>query len=142
MARSRSKKPVWLDRDALPPLPYSTLCLTPEAFATACAHLKVTDGLPSWITPGAGATTHFFEHPDKDSVVAVVCIAVDAKKYSYEQHAAMLVHEGVHVWQEYRDNTLRESKPCSELEAYCIQRIAQNLLVSLTEQTKKRKRHV
>jgi hypothetical protein len=122
-------------RDALPPLPYSALCLDEKTAKAAFAHLKAEVAVP-WVTPSCGATTHVLQNPAGD-LTCVVCLAPVPKKTTYEQVAALLIHEAVHVWQHYRDDVLREPKPCSELEAYTIQRIAQNLLEAYAGQRSK-----
>lgn len=126
------KNSLWLDREAMPPLPYMALCLTPREFERAMNRLKRAKPHPEWVMSGASATTHIFKHEDHGWACVVGLKIIPG--LDYEQVAALLVHEGVHIWQVYRDDIIRESRPCSELEAYVIQRIAQNLLTAYRRQ--------
>jgi hypothetical protein len=120
----------WLDRESMPRLPYMTLCLTEREYLQVVNHLKVKDPMP-WLNRNAAGTTHFFTRDGY--TCCVVCIQPKLAK-SYEQVAGLLVHEAVHVWQEYRDTVLMEKHPGSELEAYSIQKIVQNLLEAYRRQ--------
>lgn len=116
----------WLDRQALPPLPYYCLCTKQKEFQAVMRHLKVPKPYPEWITKGAGATTHFMVHPE-GHIVAAVCMA-KRNGCDKAQHLALLAHEAVHIWQTYAEDVLRESKPSHELEAYAVQSITQALI--------------
>jgi hypothetical protein len=119
----------------MPRLPFSALCLTEKSAKAAFAHLRAEVLVP-WVTPGRGATTHILQNPLGD-VTCVVCLGAVPRKTTYEQVAALLIHEAVHIWQQYRDEVIKEPKPCSELEAYSIQRIAQSLLEAYAAQRSK-----
>jgi hypothetical protein len=119
----------WLDRRIAAPGPHLALCLTEQAFAAACAHLKREPG--GWIkTPQANATTHLFARDGK--MTAVVCIDGWQGRDPIEV-AGLLVHEAVHVWQEYSDN-IGERTPGAEQEAYAVQAIAQELMAEFARQ--------
>lgn len=121
----------WLDREAMPRLPFMSLCLTEREYMQVIGYLKVKDPVP-WLNRGAAGTTHFFLRDGH--TCCIVCIDAPRAK-TYEQVAGLLVHEAVHIWQEYRDNVLMEkAAPGSELEAYSIQKLVQNLLEAYRRQ--------
>lgn len=69
---------------------------------------------------------------------AIICIFNHT--LDYEQIASLLTHEAVHLFQEIKKN-IGERDPSAEFEAYCIQRITQNLLYAYKEQvTRKAKK--
>ena len=114
----------WLDRRIAAPGPYLTLCLTEQEFHHALHKLKV-HARPDFVNPGADATTHHMTNNNGAST-CIVCLR------GYEQRspveiAGMLVHEAVHIWQEYCA-MIGEKNPGSEQEAYAIQSIAQELM--------------
>lgn len=115
----------WLDRTAMPSLPYFTLVKTERQWRSALKHIKVTDKI-GMLNAGAQGTTHVFSHSN-GGTVCIVAIGNWEKRTLHEIYG-LLVHEAVHIWQEYRDNTLNEQHPSKELEAYVIQGIAQELM--------------
>ena len=115
----------WLDRSISHPGPYLTLCLSEEEYKSA---LKACRVLPcnTWIaTEWSNATVHHLTNP-KNELVSVVCLRVDESR-SAIQIAGLLVHESVHIWQEYAAR-IGETNPGCEQEAYAIQIISQNLM--------------
>lgn len=88
------------------------------------AHLKFPDR-PEWVGSAADATTHSLSNPEGE-LVCVVCLAEYADKDPVEI-AGLLVHEAVHVWQQYCGR-IGETAPGREQEAYGIQAIAQDLM--------------
>lgn len=117
----------WLNRMPAMPLPYFCLCTTEAQFLYAMKHLKLKNP-PAWITgENANATTHTLTNPE-GKLCCVVCIRV-YKGISKGQVYALLVHEAVHVWQEYC-LSIGEKYPSSEFEAFTIQAIAQALMFS------------
>lgn len=114
----------WLDRRIAAPGPYLTLCLSEVEFHHALFKLKAHER-PEWISQGANATTHHLHNAD-GHVTCIVCLREDGK-HTGVQVAAMLVHEAVHVWQEYCDG-IGEKQPGREQEAYGVQSIAQALM--------------
>jgi hypothetical protein len=117
--------PRWLDRRIAAPGPYLTLCLTEEEYAQAMAHLRIKSFAPWISTPQARATMHPVNTPSGD-LCCVVCLSDYAGRDPVEL-AGILVHEAVHIWQEYCD-WYGENKPGSEQEAYAIQAISQELM--------------
>ncbi len=119
----------WLDRRIAAPGPHLALCLDDAAFAKACAHLKAAK--PPFVrTAQSDASTHYFVLDGK--VTAVVCLKGWQGRNPIEV-AGLLVHEAVHVWQEYADG-IGEETPGAEQEAYAIQAIAQELMADFARQ--------
>jgi hypothetical protein len=125
MATLRSDKNRWLDRRIAAPGPYLTLCLSEAEYEAAMRDLKCKH-YGSWIsTLQASATTHHLNNPD-GNLCSVVCLN-DYQGRNAIEVAGLLVHEAVHVWQEYCD-WYGEKTPGREQEAYAVQSIAQELL--------------
>lgn len=124
---TRSK---WLNRKAMPLLPFLRLCLSQADFDKACKGIKQPS--TPWLTPGFQGRVHVFENVVQGTIACIVCI--DAKGLRYEVLAGLIIHEAVHVWQHYRDDVLNDRNPSSECEAYVIQNIAQTLLEAYGEQ--------
>lgn len=88
-------------------------------------HCRVSTNA-SWIrSRRAHATTHFLQN-DKGDLVCVVALS-DWQTRNGVEIAGLLVHEAVHVWQEYCQS-IGEDHPGSEQEAYAVQAIAQELM--------------
>ena len=115
----------WLDRRIARPGPYMVLCFSDAEFRASIAHLKAPS-IPAWMNAGADAMTHFFEH-ERRGTVAVICLGAGWCKRKSIEVAGLLVHEAVHVWQQYCVD-IGESRPGDEQEAYAIQSIAQELM--------------
>lgn len=114
----------WLDRRIARPGPFLTLCLNEDEFNHVLVKLKVHER-PAWVNFGADATTHHLNNQTGDAA-CVICIR-DSNRHNSIEVAGMLVHEAVHVWQEYCD-MLGEKQPGREQEAYAVQAIAQELM--------------
>lgn len=71
---------------------------------------------------------------EKDGHVFCAVIAVNYKRFDRNGLCGLLVHEGAHVWQEFRES-IRESAPSSEFEAYTLQEIFLNLINEFDRQT-------
>lgn len=117
-------KPLWLSRRIARPGPYLALCLSEADYRAVVRRLKPND-VPRWVNYRAGATTHTFRHMD-GKACCVVCIDRHEGRNPIEV-AGLLIHEAVHVWQEYCLD-MGEHSPGVEQEAYAIQGIAQELL--------------
>lgn len=116
----------WLNRQAAMPLPYLCLCLSEEEFFAAAKHMKVpVSDWGRWVSEPGMARTNYFNHKNGD-LCCVVCIDI-LPNYQPVAIAALLVHEAVHVWQQYA-KSIGESRPADEQEAYAIQGISQELL--------------
>ena len=116
-------KTQWLDRRIAAPGPYLALCLSPDEFKAACKDIKCAPP-PFLATPQSQATAHVFEHRGKTA--AIVCIS-DWQGRDPVEVAGLLVHEAVHIWQQYAAD-IGERYPGAEQEAYAIQSIAQELM--------------
>lgn len=117
-------KTKWLDRRIAAPGPYLCLFLSEEEYLAEMRKLKFKNP-PPWVTPGADATVHHFEQTD-GAKMSVVCLSVADDRTAVEI-AGLLVHEAVHIWQEYAEG-IGEREPGREQEAYAIQAISQELM--------------
>ena len=115
----------WLDRRVACPGPYLALVLSQAEFDQAMRHCKQPLGRSYLSTKRADATTHLLAN-DHGETVAVVALG-DISNRSGVEIAGLLVHEAVHVWQEYCDS-IGETQPGREQEAYAVQAIAQELM--------------
>lgn len=123
----------WLPRDLITG-PHLTLVLSERDFHRAMGHMKVPmEQRGGWVrTRQSDATTHMLEHPERGLACVVALRVRDG--IDGVQIAALLVHEAVHIFQEWRQYH-GEQRPSSEFEAYAIQAIAQRLMTSYAEQT-------
>lgn len=113
----------WLDRRIAAAGPFLALCLSEAEFREACRRIKVEP--EPWVkTTHSQATAHFFGGPH--GLTAIICIR-DFEGRNPVEVAGLLVHEAVHVWQEYADH-IGEREPGREQEAYAVQVIAQELM--------------
>lgn len=120
----------WLDRRIAAPGPYLTLCLSEPAYLAAAKHLRCVNHGPWLKTDWSDATAHYFE--SDRGLAVVVCLRGWAGRDPVEV-AGLLVHEAVHVWQEYAER-IGEASPGREQEAYAIQAIAQELMAEFARQ--------
>lgn len=111
----------WLDRRIAAPGPYLALCLSEVEFRAATAGLKAPE-VPRWCIKDA--VTHTFDHEGK--LCCVVCMQGWEGRDPIEV-AGLLVHEAVHVWQQYADS-IGERFEGAEQEAYAVQAVAQELM--------------
>lgn len=119
----------WLDRRIAAPGPYLALCLNEDQFKAACKHIKCPP--PSFIANDwSNATAHYFD--GKRGQTVIVCLR-DWEGRNPIEVAGLLVHEAVHVWQEYAER-IGEREPGREQEAYAIQAIAQELMAEFARQ--------
>lgn len=125
----------WLDRRISAPGPYLALCLTEKQYIKAMKHCHIKNP-PHWIRGNADATTHILQNQNGESV-CIVCL--NQGQHNQVEIFGLLVHEAVHVWQEY---VLRigETSPASEQMAYGIQGISQELMAEYKRLSKGFKR--
>ena len=123
----------WLNRRVAKPGPYLALCTTEAQFIQALKDCGVKERT-AWVkNEGADATCHHLSN-EKGEACAVVCIRAKADSTAIEI-AGLIVHEAVHVWQEYCER-MGETSPGREQEAYAIQGIAQELMWAYSETLK------
>jgi hypothetical protein len=114
----------WLDRRIARPGPYLCLCLSEKEYKTAMKHCGLeVDHV--WLNDNANATTHLLRN-QKRELCCIVCLG-DVEGRLPIEVAGILIHEAVHVWQEYCAD-IGETHPASEQEAYAIQSVSQELL--------------
>lgn len=125
----------WLGRDLITG-PYLVLCTNEKQFRKALKHLNFSEWatFPALGSSNADATTHHLTNAEGDTV-SIVYFPPPPEKRGIDnaQIAAMLVHEAVHVWQEFVES-IGENKPSREFEAYAIQAITQRLLYDYARQ--------
>ena len=93
-------------------------------YKQALKHLKVAPVI-EWIeNPHASATVHIIASPT--GLACIVCLSGYENRNSVEV-AGLLVHEAVHLWQEYCDY-YGATCPGSEQEAYVVQALTQELM--------------
>ena len=123
---------MWLDRGLIYG-PYYTLCLTPKDFKAAMKHLGVEEPPPFAKSEHSDATTYFCTGKQA-KLCAVVAMGGWHKRTGIEI-AGLLVHEAVHIWQEWCSR-VGETDPGSETEAYSVQWLSQQLMWEFQRQVK------
>ena len=119
----------WLSRNLAAPGPHLTLCTTENQFAQALKDLGTAKDVP-WISPGANATCHIIDRVGGDQA-CVVCMHVLPERKPIEV-AGLLVHEAVHVVQEYFKH-IGEREPAIEQYAYAVQCVSQELMAAYAD---------
>ena len=118
-------KRTWLSRDIAAPGPHLTLCLSEEQYHKALADCQ-EPAVDGWITtPQANATCHYITNAS--GLICIVCLRQGDRRDGV-QIAGLLVHEAVHIWQNYAEY-IGEEHPAREQEAYAIQSISRFLTV-------------
>lgn len=118
----------WLDRRIAAPGPYLCLCLSEQEYKQAFKSVRAAP-VENWIkTPQADATTHVLH--SGIGLTIIVCLSRYLSRNPVEV-AGLLVHESVHVWQEWCEY-YGEQYPAKEQEAYAIQSIAQELMAEFS----------
>lgn len=97
--------------------------------------LKVAEAV-AFVNAGRDATTHFLDYEGRRT--AIVCIRGWEARPMVEV-VGLLVHEGVHIWQEVKD-ALGERSPSPEFEAYSVQWIVQQLIAEFVAQLPRRRK--
>lgn len=115
----------WLDRRIACPGHYLSLVLSQEEFDAALRHCRVPTGAAFLKTERSHATTHYFNNPS-GQLVCIVALGDTTGRNAIEI-AGLLVHEAVHVWQQHCES-IGETHPAVEQEAYGVQSIAQELM--------------
>jgi hypothetical protein len=113
----------WLDRRVSYPGPYLCLVLDQDELDSALKHCKRK---PSEYFPDSGAKTYTLENAEGE-LVCIVGVSKASQSMDSIVIAGLLVHEAVHVWQDYCQG-IGEHAPAREQEAYAIQGISQELM--------------
>lgn len=120
----------WLSRRIAATGPRLTLCTTAAQCAQALEELEVKERVPWLGSPHADATCHYINHHSGD-LACVVCISVAPGRDPIEV-AGLLVHEAVHVVQEYFKH-IGEREPAIEQYAYAVQCVSQELMAAYAD---------
>ena len=121
----------WLARDTVR-APYLALCLTEKAYLAAAKEIKA-EHPGRWMDESKNAALlHTWE--ENGRVTCVLCLHPGAQTADPIEVAGMLVHESVHVFQRLCDS-IGESEPSREFEAYSIERIAEQFMREFVRQT-------
>jgi len=124
----------WLDRTLVRSPYHYCLCTTEKGFNKLLKKLELPKSeWPEFIKEEFGACVYTFE--SKGTNICVVNIR--KTKHPKEEIYPLLVHEAQHILQKVW-RFLGEDYPSSELEAYSIQNISQNLMESYKRQTSKK----
>jgi hypothetical protein len=121
----RTMMTAWLNKTLIEG-DHLAVCTTEADYYRTLKSLKIPIAdWDRWLIQDALATTHYFTTP-KGSRVTVVCIPVKPEADGIDV-ATLLVHEAVHVVQEYF-RYIGEDNPGSEIEAYAIQNVSASLM--------------
>ena len=102
------------------------ICFSEQDFYRELRRMKVPQhNWGSWLTEGALATTHHLTS-GKGNRASIVCIPVRPEEEGVAM-ATLLVHEAVHVVQEYFE-WIGEAQVGKETQAYAIQNISAQLM--------------
>jgi hypothetical protein len=118
----------WLDRTLIRG-DYLCLCTTEAEFAKELRRMKYLAPWPKWIDDDALATTHYLVS-GKGHRASIVCIAPNNMEGIAV--ATLLVHEAVHVVQEYC-RYIGEELPGIEFQAYAIQEVSARLMFAYSD---------
>ena len=116
--------------------PYLCLVLSEADFHRAYDDLEQEKtGRPPWIlNDHSQATCHTLLNKAGDLAAVVALRGWEGRDGI--SIACLLLHEAVHIWQSFRAQ-IGEHSPSAEFEAYSIQFLAQQLMLSFKEQTTK-----
>lgn len=118
----------WLDRTLIRG-DFLCLCTTEAEFLKELKRTKSPAPWPKWIEDDAFATTHYIM-TGKGNRATIVCMT--DKKMDGIPAASLLVHEAVHVVQEYFRH-IGEDQPSIEMQAYAIQEVAAQLMFAYSD---------
>ena len=118
----------WCDRTLIMG-PYFTVCTTEELFRRELRRIGIKEHL-EFIAPDMHARCYHLACSGKRC--SIVCMPHYPDR-DPTQVVALLVHEAVHIWQEYKE-FIGEHSPGKETEAYAIQNISQELIREYSRQ--------
>lgn len=121
----------WFDATICPNAPKVCLCLNSKSYRKAMKAFGINNLSPWLATNHADAATHFCISKSGETG-AVICLKSDTPRAELVVFG-LLVHEAVHVWQNWCDH-VGELSPGAEQEAYAIQAIAQELMAEYRRQ--------
>ena len=124
----------WLDRTLIRG-DFLCLCTTEAEFLKELKRTKCPAPWPKWIEDDALATTHYIV-TGKGNRATLVCMT--DKKMDGIPAASLLVHEAVHVVQEYFRH-IGEEQPSIEMQAYAIQEVSGQLMFAYADKLFKEK---
>jgi hypothetical protein len=105
-----------------------SVCCTEQEYYKLLKTLKIpVSDWDRWLMQDALATTHYFTTP-KGTRITIVCIPIKPEMEGVDV-ATLLVHEAVHVVQEYF-RYIGEDNPGTEIEAYAIQNVSADLMTA------------
>lgn len=125
----------WLARDTVY-APRTVLCLSEDEFLAAAEHCALKSPGEWMDEKRQVACVHTWEL--NGSLVCVVCLS-PPEDFDAIDIAAAITHESVHIFQRLCDS-IGESNPSREFEAYSIEHIAERLMREYMRQTRKKKR--
>ena len=121
----RTMMTIWLSRTLIEG-DFLKVCTTEADYHRTLRYLKVPiSEWDKWLISESLATTHYFNTP-KGNRVTIVCIPVTPDVDGIDV-ATLLVHEAVHVVQEYF-RFIGEDNPGNEIEAYAVQNVSASLM--------------
>lgn len=124
------KKSKWLDRRLIELPCYYRLVLTEKDFKSELKRMKMNH-VDYIKNPQSHAVCQFFEGKDGKRIV-LVCLR-EGMKFSAVEIYGLLVHEAVHIFQDWCEH-VGENSVGKETQAYAIQSISQELILSYNQQ--------
>ena len=112
------------------------LCIDEAAFKKEMKCLEINDN-EALKNRHSSATTHFIERQGQNEILAIVYLPPNSD-CTLIQHYALLVHEGIHIWQRHIE-LIGENDPSHEYEAYSVQHISQELMLAFDKLVAKKK---
>lgn len=132
----KNKSPLEYSRRELLFSPYHTLCFSEKKFDKEMKRLGV-ENPPPFIVSNSDACTHTFLK-DGEFPTCIVCMHYNPKHKDISI-VGILTHEASHIFDEALEY-MREKEPGSEVKAYALQNITQNLYTMYKKHAKKMKR--
>jgi hypothetical protein len=137
LAKPKQITPIWLDRSAVPQLPFYTVVTTYEMYV---AELKKIDAPISDASSfySSDACVNFFNNAKNEEVCFVCIDSQKSKDVDRVGVIGLLVHESMHILQSYYESH-GEKCPAKENQAYLIQHISQQVITEYSRQVNEAK---
>jgi len=117
--------PMWMSTEVGTPLFSWCLCIDERAYEKVLSQMAKQGKRIRWNFPEEpGHAICQFVFGDNDEVD--YCFVLLKETDNPVENATILVHEAVHIWQEYA-KSIRENSPSDEFMAYTIQNITKRL---------------